>query len=193
MTANPNKWYSHAYRRAVNDMHIPDWDEKFLSQVDVDQYVSMLVKARAQSVVAYAMSHVGLFNYPTKVGRQHQGLKGRNLLKEIIDSCHSHQIAVVVYNSLIFDRWAADNHPDWRLRTHDGSVHGKGGRHGLLCPNSPYREYVRAWIEEECTHFEFDGIRFDMTFWPGVCYCKHCRERFAREVGGEIPTTINWL
>jgi hypothetical protein len=193
MTANPNKWYSHAYRRAVIDMHIPDWDEKFLSQVDVDQYVSMLVKARAQSVVAYAMSHVGLFNYPTKVGRQHQGLKGRNLLKEIIDSCHSHQIAVVVYNSLIFDRWAADNHPDWRLRTHDGSVHGKGGRHGLLCPNSPYREYVRAWIEEECTHFEFDGIRFDMTFWPGVCYCKHCRERFAREVGGEIPTTINWL
>jgi hypothetical protein len=192
MTVDPNKWYSHAYRRAVIDMHIPDWDEKFLSRVDVDQYVSMLVKARAQSVVAYAMSHVGLFNYPTRVG-QHKGLKGRNLFKEIIDRCHSHQIAVVAYNSVIFDRWAADNHPDWRLRAHDGSFHGKGGRHGLVCPNSPYREYVRAWVEEECTHFDFDGIRFDMTFWPAVCYCRYCRERFAKEVGGEIPTTINWL
>jgi hypothetical protein len=193
MTANPNKWYAHAYRRAVIDMHIPDWDDKFLSEVDVNQYVAMLIKARAQSVVAYAMSHVGLFNYPTKVGQQHRSLKGRNLLKEIVDHCHAHQIAVVVYNSLIFDRWAADAHPDWRLRAHDGSVHGKGGRHGLLCPNSPYREYVRAWIEEECTHFKFDGIRFDMTFWPAVCYCKYCRQRFAKEVGGDIPTTVNWL
>ena len=30
------------------------------------------------------------------------------------------------------------------------SLHGGGGRHGLVCPNSPYREYVRAWVEEEC-------------------------------------------
>ena len=59
--------------------------------------------------------------------------------------------------------------------------------------NSPYREYVRAWVEEECTLFDFDGIRFDMTFWPAVCYCEYCKKRFADEVGGEIPTTVNWL
>ena len=41
--------------------------------------------------------------------------------------------------------------------------------------------------------FDFDGIRFDMTFWPAVCYCEHCKKRFAAEVGGEIPTTVNWL
>ena len=40
-----------------------------------------------QSIVAYAMSHVGLFNYPTKVGRQHKNLKGRNVVREIIDGC----------------------------------------------------------------------------------------------------------
>jgi hypothetical protein len=187
------KWYARAYRRAVIDMHIPDWDDKFLSEFDSAQYVSLLVKARAQSVVAYAMSHVGLFNYPTKIGQQHRGLKGRNLVQEIVDRCRAQQIAVVLYNSLIFDRWAADNHPEWRLIAHDGTPHGKGGRHGLLCPNSPYREYVRAWVEEECSLFDFAGIRFDMTFWPGICYCKHCRKRFADEVGGEIPKTINWL
>ncbi len=32
-----------------------------------------------------------------------------------------------------------------------------------------------------------------MTFWPAVCYCEHCKKRFAKEVGGEIPTTVNWL
>jgi hypothetical protein len=186
-------WYTSAYRRAVIDMHIPDWDDRFLSRVDVDQYVAMLVKARAQSIVAYAMSHVGLFNYPTKVGRQHKGLKGRNLVREIIDACHGHGIAVQLYNSLIFDRTSADLHADWRIRTVDGKPHGEGGRHGLVCPNSPYREYVRAWVEEECALFDFDGIRFDMTFWPAVCYCAHCKKRFAAEVGGEIPTTVNWL
>ena len=56
---NP-QWYQHAWRRAVIDMHIPDWDEKFLSQFDPDQYVAMLRQSRAQSVVMYAPSHVGL-------------------------------------------------------------------------------------------------------------------------------------
>jgi hypothetical protein len=186
-------WYTTAYRRAVIDMHIPDWDDRFLSQFDAGRFVAMLVKARAQSVVAYAMSHVGLFNYPTKVGRQHKNLHGRNIVQEIIDGCHAHGIAVVLYNSLIFDRTTADLHPEWCMRTPDGGIHGKGGRHGLVCPNSPYREYVRAWVEEECSLFDPEGFRFDMTFWPAVCYCDHCRKRFAAEVGGAIPGTVNWL
>lgn len=192
MLLNDKRWYETAYRRAVIDMHIPDWDEKFLSQFDADRYVEMLVKSRAQSIVAYGHSHVGLFNYPTKVGQQHRGLKGRNILGEIIERCHAHDIAVVIYTSLIFDRWAADNHPEWRMVTSQGKPQGEGGRHGVLCPNSPYREYVRAVAEEICQMFDFEGLRFDMTFWPSLCFCQHCQKRFADEVGGEIPRTINW-
>jgi Hypothetical glycosyl hydrolase 6/Lacto-N-biose phosphorylase central domain len=187
------KWYESAYRRAVIDMHIPDWDDKFLSQFDADQYVEMLVKSRAQSIVCYCQSHVGLFNFPTKVGQEHRGLKGRNIVAEMIGRCHKKNIAVVLYTSLIFDRWAADNHPEWRMRTHDDKIQGEGGRHGVLCVNSPYRDYVRRFVEEICTTFDFEGIRFDMTFWPWLCYCQHCQKRFADEVGGEIPKTINWL
>ncbi len=186
-------WFETAYRRAVIDMHIPDWDEHFLSQFDADKYVEMLVKSRAQSVVCYGHSHVGLFNYPTKVGQQHRGLNGRNLLGEVIDRCHSHDIAVVIYSSLIFDRWAADHHSDWRMITENGKFQGEGSRHGLVCPNSPYREYVRAFASEICDNFEFEGMRFDMTFWPSLCFCKYCQQRFADEVGGEIPRKIDWL
>jgi len=33
-----------------------------------------------------------------------------------------------------------------------------------------------------------------MTFWPlACCYCDYCRERFDREVGGEIPKIIDWF
>jgi hypothetical protein len=147
----------------------------------------------AQSIVLYCQSHVGLFNFPTKVGQQHRGLNGRNVLQELIDRCHENNVAVVLYNSLIFDRWAGDQHPEWRMRTWEGKIQGEGGRHAVQCVNSPYREYVRSFVEEICTTFEFEGIRFDMTFWPWLCYCQHCRDRFAKEVGGDIPLEVNWL
>ncbi len=186
-------WYQHAYRRAVIDMHIPDWDPAFLSKFDPAEYARQLERSRAQSVVCYCQSHVGLFNYPTKVGKEHAAFNGRNVLKEMIDRCHEKGIAVQIYTSLIFDRWCADQHPDWRIRTADGNILGQGGRHGLLCPNSPYREYVRSFVREICQTFKFEGIRFDMTFWPGICYCEHCKKRYADEVGGMIPETVNWL
>jgi len=65
-------------------------------------------------------------------------------------------------------------------------------RYGVCCPNSPYRDYKAAIAEEICKGFDFEGIRFDMTFWPNICYCPHCQKRFAEEVGGEIPKEINW-
>lgn len=187
------KWYETAWRRAVIDMHIPDWDERFFSQFSPPEYARLLAKSKAQSIVCYCQSHVGLFNFPTKVGKQHAGWKGRNVLQEMIAACHDQQIAVVLYCSLIFDRWAADAHPEWRMRTWEGKVQGEGGRHGVLCVNSPYRDYVRRFTEEICETFDFEGIRFDMTFWPWLCYCEHCARRFADEVGGELPTTVDWL
>jgi len=33
----PRPWFESAWRRAVIDMHIPDWDPKFLSEFDSDR------------------------------------------------------------------------------------------------------------------------------------------------------------
>lgn len=35
-------WFSSDYRRNLVDMHIEDWDERFLSQFDPERYVEML-------------------------------------------------------------------------------------------------------------------------------------------------------
>ena len=176
----------------VIDMHIPDWDERFLSQFDPHNYVEMLKKAHAQSIVLYAQSHVGVFNYPTKVGVQHKAWKGRDVFGELVGLCHQNGIATVAYTSLIFDRWAAVNHPDWRIKMINGDDVDLNGRFGLACPNSPYRDYTAQWAEEMLTRYPVEGVRFDMTFWPAVCYCHHCRERFGREVGENLPEMIDW-
>ncbi len=185
-------WYKTAYRRAVIDMHIPDWDPQFLAKFDAEQYADSLLLSRSQSIVCYAHSHVGLFNYPTEVGRQHHAWKGRDALAEVINGCHARNIAVVLYCSLIFDRYAADTYPEWRVVDWRGEP-VSGGRHGLLCPNSPYRDYVRRFAEEMSMRYQVEGVRFDMTFWPRICYCEYCEARFQDEAGGDMPKVVDWL
>ncbi len=185
-------WYQNAFRRIVVDMHIPDWDERFLSKFDSHNFVRLLKAARAQSIVLYAQSHVGVFNYPTQVGEMHRGLKGKDLFGEMVDLCHQNDIAVVAYTSIIFDLWASNHDPDWRIKLMDGRDADEAMRFGLCCPNSPYRDYAASWAEELLTHYQVEGIRFDMTFWPAICYCHHCRERFQRETGNALPETIDW-
>jgi hypothetical protein len=186
------KWYQHAWRRNVLDMHIPDWNPEFLSKFDPNNYIDMLKLAGAQSAVVYTHSHAGACFYPTKVGHMHQNLKGRDIFGEVLNICHKNNIKVVAYFSLIFDTWAYRNHPDFKIIDADGCGVNDKSRYGVCCLNSPYRDYVVAHIRELCQNYDFDGIRFDMTFWPDVCHCKFCKEKYQKEVGGQIPTEPNW-
>jgi alpha-L-fucosidase len=138
------KWYEQAFRRAVIDMHITDDDERFMSRFDAGTYVEMLKLARARSAVVYAHSHVGLCYFPTKVGRMHAGLRGRDILREVIDHCRENGIYVDVYLSAIFDTWAYRQHPDWRIIDAHGNEAAAHSRYGICCPNSPYRKYIAA-------------------------------------------------
>lgn len=191
------KWYENSYRRNLVDMHIDDWHDEFLSRLDPETYVGLLKTAGVQSAMVYANSHIGYCYWPTKTGRMHRGIGGRDVLGEIIALCHREGIHVVVYYSLIFNNWAYDRHPSWRLLDAEGRASrgrsGRGGRYGVCCPNNQaYRSFARSQVRELCAGYDFEGVFFDMTFWPGICYCPSCRRRFDREVGGDMPTVIDW-
>ena len=185
-------WYKKAYRRNVVDMHITELKEEFFSEFDAETYVKLLKSAQVQSAVVYAHSHVGLSYYPTQVGHMNKQLKGRDVFGELLDSCHRQNVAVAAYFSVIHDSWAYLQNQDWRIIRPNGQESSAHSRYGLCCPNSPYRDYVVRHVAELCAGYDFDGIRFDMTFWPGLCYCKHCAMRFEKEVGGALPRTIDW-
>jgi hypothetical protein len=190
------RWFQRSYRRNLVDMHIDDWDDSFLSKLDPVTYVEMLKTANVQSTMVYANSHIGYCFWPTKNGQMHQGLRGRDFLGEVIGLCHKEGIDVVVYYTLVFDNWAYDHDPSWRI-LYDGGIASRDtpvlGRYGTVCPNNPgYRAWTEAQVADLCTSYEFEGIYFDMTFWPGVCYCAACKQRYADEVGGDMPMTINW-
>ncbi len=151
--------------------------------------------ANIDTAEVYANSHVGHCYWPTKSGHMHEGLKGRDILGEIIELLHKKGINVVIYYSLIFNNWAYDNHPDWRIITAEGEG-GKGlgrERYGVCCPNNnSYRDFTRVQLEELCNGYDFEGFWLDMTFWPTICYCPACRERYIAEVGGDLPQIVNW-
>ncbi len=189
--SQPQPWFKTHWRRILVDMHIPDWDDRFLSRVDPENYVDMMVKAGATSAMVYTNSHVGLCLYPTKTGKIHAGLRGRDFFGQTLDLCHKKGLAVTAYHSLIFNNWAHINYPEWRISsTHSDLL--PTDRYGTCCPNSPYRQFALAQTEEVC-RYDCDSIFFDMTFWPkGVCICPHCRDRYRKETGKDIPQIVDW-
>ncbi|MBD5493594.1 MAG: family 10 glycosylhydrolase [Lachnospiraceae bacterium] len=194
-------WIEGNYRRNLMDMHIDDWNPKFLSRLNVDEYVDALKDAGIQAAMVKGRPHTGLAYYPTKIGRMHKGLNGFDFFGTIVKKCHENGIAVVAYFSQIFDNWAYENHPDWRLVTADGkgmqeyrgTSDFKSGRYGIMCPNNEeYREYVKACLTEMNEMYDFEGMFLDMTFFPEVCYCPSCKKKYKEETGKEIPRIVDW-
>lgn len=194
-------WIEGNYRRNLMDMHIDDWNPEFLSKINVDEYVQCLKDCGAQAAMIKGKPHTGLCYYPTKIGRMHKGLKGYDFFGHMVEACHKNGIIAEGYYSQIFDNWAYETHPEWRLVTADGKNYReyrnqgnfKTGRYGICCPNNEgYRQYVKDSLTELVGNYDIDGIFLDMTFWPEICYCPTCRKKYKDLTGKEIPREVNW-
>lgn len=200
-------WYKNNYRRHLCDMHIDDWDERFLAEFSPEEYFENLKKAKLKNAMLYFQSHVGLCNFPTKSGKMHNAFSGReDTMRRLSRLCRKNGIAVTGYYSLIYNNWAHDNHPEWRMVDETGKSKKETNsniyaafanndvfRYGLCCPNNPgYREFLYEQIKEMAEYFEVDGMFYDMPFWPHICLCDSCKKRWSEEVGGEIPTQMDW-
>jgi len=189
LTEEHSMWYEKCYRRNLVDMHIEDWDKRFLAQFDPEEYVANLKRGHIQAAMLYFQSHVGHCYFPTKTGHMHAAFRGReDLMRRVVDLCRREGIYVVGYYSLIYNTYEEDRHPEWRVigRDSGNSRREGGGRYGLCCPNNPeYVSFVKEQIREMAEYFTVDGMFYDMTFWPEICDCPHCRARYLKESGRE--------
>jgi len=198
MKAKP--WYRRYYRRVLLDSHIGDGDPKYLAKFDPEKIVNTVAAMGAKAMTVFANSHTGLCYWPTKVGKMHPNLDGRDVFGEYVRLLHQRDINVVAYYCLLYTDWYYDTHPDCRTVDAEGhcrklTLNNKGNarRFAIICPNNKaYQEFALEQLRELCTGYDFEGVWPDMTWWPTVCYCQACRDRYAEEVGGEIPRTVNW-
>ena len=200
------KWYTRNYRRNLVDMHIDAWNEEFLSLFDPEVYFECLKKADINGPMIYTHSHVGYTNWPSLSGEMHPGFKGERKIEKLFDLCNADGMDVIAYYSLIYNNWAYERFPNWRMLDLNGApsridstadikdlmMQGKG-RYGLICPNhSEYRDFLKIQFAELREHFSFKAIFLDMTFWPMICYCDSCKERYRKETGANIPEYVDW-
>lgn len=186
--------YRDTRRRLLVDMHIGDWDERFLSRYDPGALADVAEAIGAEGVMLYFQSHLGLCYYPTHAGVRHRAAAQRDLAGEALQSLRERHIPVCAYYSVNFNNWAWLDHPDWRL---DPAAPAAAGmlpreRYGIVCLNNfEYRALVDAQIAEIAAYAP-DAFFFDMVWWNGVCICPACRSRYRDENGAEIPERIDW-
>ena len=195
-------WTKGNYRRIFLDMHINDDKPEYLSKIDPEHIVEVMKDAGAQMVVVKGRPHTGLALFPTKYGRMHRGLNGRDYVGEMIELCHKNGIMVQSYFSQIFDNYAYEHHPEWRMVNGEGkgsrdyadytnqSMYRRG-RYGLVCPNNEeYQKYAVDCLTEMTEKYQFESIFMDMPFFPEVCYCASCRKKYYEATGREMPKKI---
>ena len=151
--------------------------------------------AGIDTAIIYAGSCLGLCNWPTKVGWQHQQQHGKDFLGAIVKACRAQGLNIVIYLN-VWSRKAYDERPEWRIILPDGkgTVERGNFRFGLCCPNTNYSKYFLDLIDELNGSYECEGLWVDMIGWFSmVCYCPACRARFQAETGyAELPRKIDW-
>ncbi len=193
---NKKLWYKNHRRRALLDTHIDDWNEVFLQDFHAETYYKLIKEANVDTLMIEVLTHMGLCYWPTKTGKMHRGFRGReDEIRRLFELCRRDGIKTVVYYSLIYNNWAYENYPEWRMvNPHGITSRQMGSRYGLCCPNNDaYREFTKKQIDEVFEYFApFDGFFFDMTYWPMVCQCESCQKKYQNEMGEKLPNMIDW-
>ena len=183
-------WYKRCYARLLIDNHITEHDPSFMTRFDPERYVAMVKRAGIEASMVYATCHNGNCYYPSRVGHMHANLHGRDIFGETVGLLRLSGIVPIAYYTSIFHNHAAQEHPAWRITDARGEQHD--GRYWWSCPSNPeYRRFVQAQIAEVIS-YDVDGIFNDMTFWPRLCVCPSCRQRYLEETGREVPTRVDW-
>jgi Hypothetical glycosyl hydrolase 6/Beta-galactosidase trimerisation domain len=184
---------NNCYKRIYISQHYEEWDPRFLENYDVNKLIKTIDEVDPDYMEITARTHNGLWFCDAGLGPLHKGLKGVDQLKAFIDHFHAKGKPVMAYMSTIWDKSLFDLHPDWRQVTREGMpVLGGGTRSfgNVVCPNSPYKDYLISMIQHVAKTHDVDGFYFDMTFFSRpFCYCASCLRLFREQYGAEPPVT----
>ena len=187
-------WDDDVYRMLHIDAHFGACKEVY-RDFDADAAADMIAEAGFQMVCYFAVCHAGYSYYPTDIGVVHPGLK-RDFTGEMTEALKKRGIRRMLYMKSGFDRQYQKSHPDsvynsdpgqWTV---DESTIGDGS---VICLNSNWADDIQIpQVKEILSRYDVDGLFTDIVlqqYLHSTCYCQYCREAYARDIGGEIPTS----
>lgn len=169
-------------------IHLDFHTSPFIPDVGIDfdpqEFAGTLKVAHVNSINIFAKCHHGMSYYPSKIGPMHPSLK-RDLLGEMIEALHKEGIKCPIYTTVVWDEYAAENHPEWLQMDSHGKTVGRepyaeaaqtnGERWRYLCLNTSYMDYLSAQLAEILDSYEVDGLWFDIVMYSeDGCSCNKC-------------------
>ena len=186
---------NNCYKRIYISQHYEDWDPRFLENYDVNHLIKVIDEVDPDYMEITARTHNGFWFCDAGMGPMHKGLKGVDQLKAFTDHFHAKNKPVLAYISTVWDKTLFDLHPEWRQVTREGlPVLGGGTRSfgSVVCPNSPYKDYLVSMIQHVAKTHDVDGFYFDMTFFSEpFCYCGSCLRLFREQYNADPPVTAS--
>lgn len=173
------------FRQIHLDFHTSGRIQGIGSQFDAARFGKAFRDAHVDSVTIFAKCHHGWSYHPTKVGKTHPHLDF-DLTRAQLDSLHAERINAPIYLTATWDELAAEEHPEWRTVSPDGSLPRfrappTGAGWAIMDLSTPYLDYLVAQTDEVMRLFpDADGIFMDIS-WQLESISAHARARMEAE------------
>ncbi len=174
------------YRQIHLDFHTSEKIPGIASAFNPADFAATLKEAAVDSITCFARCHHGWLYHDSKVFPElvHPGLEQPNLLERQIEACHREGIRVPVYTTVQWDGRISSRHPEFCVITPEGTIDGykphEPGFYAFLCVNTPYRDFLKAHLDEVLTTMDVDGIFMDIVMLRD-CSCRCCQEGMRKE------------
>ena len=186
------KWYQKPLRAVTLEFPASD-----VATIDVKGIVDETHQGAVNTLCVFSIGYFpgGTAFYQSRLAPHYPGLGERDLLAESLSAAHVNGQKVIAYIASI---WGGAEmywqHPDWAQRKADGRVTSWDEAYTsvAMCPNSPYREYLKQVVTEISEKYAVDGFYFDEPSFQSWCSCSYCREKFYAEFHQELPVVEDW-
>lgn len=173
---------SKKFNRAMHfDFHTMPNIENLFGNFNAEQFAEKLKENHVEYINFTARCNIGFSYYNTKVGKKYPGLT-RDVLKEVLDSCHARGIGVTAYINAGLNHEGMAEHADWCRMDKNGVVYKQNKTDNFFrfcCYNSGFGERLIEEIKEIAA-YDVDGIFCDC-MKDAECYCTKCVEKMKAE------------
>lgn len=160
-----------SYRHIHLDFHTSHLIPGIAADFDPNAFARTLQQAHVSSINLFARGHHGHIYYDTQLNpeRLHPHIQRKNLLPEQIEACHRLGIRAPIYITVQWDKFTAEQHPEWLLRDEDlkpyghplfHDFHGFYDRLDVMHPG--FRQFLQNHVREIFATMPVDGLWWDI-------------------------------
>ena len=164
----------------------------------VEEWVDFIDRIGMEVQIVNGEIDRGTPRFPSEMIPPHPDVDS-DRLPRFLELAHQRGIIVLSYYPIIYTKPLKPLHPEWMMKFLDDG-RPQPENLGWFCFNSPYRDWLPAYLLEWMDNLDLDGFYFDDTNygthedrpWTPACCCSWCEELFRRETSLDIPRKVDF-